>query len=191
MYLPGKPAFDFFQTPLQSFCLWIQEKSISKWISCNLKHACWAFLNLCNCSVASAEARMKEHSPSWQSSKLRVQCAVTADEQCRIRDKLVSVCVLPLSSFSARHASLCRNQFLLWCQNPTAQYVVHTKAEEAKKEEGKQTEEDEDKKCSLECYKSDGSFVLQRLPQEKQLVLGKQFQKDSAVVFKSDLAPTS
>ena len=28
-------------------------------------------------------------------SKLRAQCAVTADAQCRRRDKLVSVCVLP------------------------------------------------------------------------------------------------
>lgn len=52
-------------------------------------------------------------------------------------------------------------------------------------------EEDEDKKCSLQRYKSDSSFAFQGLPQEKQSVWEKLFQKDSAVVFKSGLAPTS
>lgn len=39
----------------------------------------------------------------------------------------------------------------------------------------------------FKCYKSGGSFVFQ----EKQSGLGKQFQKDSTVVFKGGLEPTS
>lgn len=51
--------------------------------------------------------------------------------------------------------------------------------------------EDEDEKCSLECYKPDCWFVFQGLVQEKQSVWGKRFQKDSAAISKSDLGPTS
>lgn len=178
--------FFFSQTPLQSFCLRIQEKKgISKWIICNLKHARRAFLKLCNCGVASAEARTREHKHNYERGE---QSQLTSSAEY-VTSSLASACC-PLSSFPARHASLCRKQFLLWCQNPTAWYVVHTKAEEAKKEEGKQMQGMRTKNAVLSVTNLMPDLFSRGFLMRKS-DLGKEYQKDSAVVFKSDLAPTS
>lgn len=77
-----------------------------------------------------------------------MQCAVTADEKWRIRDKLVDVCVLPSLFPLSLLVTLCSVATRF---SSDVKITVHTKAEEAKIEEGKQTEEEEDKKCSFEC----------------------------------------
>lgn len=67
-----------------------------RWISCNLKHASWVPVNLWNYQRSFSWSQTEgPESVMSVISKLRAQCAVTADEHCRIREKLVSVCVLP------------------------------------------------------------------------------------------------
>lgn len=88
----------------------------------------WTFVTA---SAASAEARLKDPSPlcqSFQNYERSVQSQLTNTAEY-VTNSLASVCC-PLSFFRACHASLYRKQFLLWCQNPTAHYIVRTKAEE-------------------------------------------------------------
>lgn len=175
VYLPGKPAFDFLKPRCSHVVYGSQKKGISKRISCNLNHARWGFQSLYSCSIASPEARAKQRN---RGSHIQSVSAVRRQQWRAVPNMWQASACCPLPPFCARHASLCRNQFLLWCQNPTHCSVPYPhESRRGRKEEGKQTREDADKKYSLECFEPDKlMFSMVFLGRHSQL-WGNSFRK--------------
>lgn len=131
VYLPGKPAFDFLKPRCSHVVYGSQKKGISKRISCNLNHARWGFQSLYSCSIASPEARVKQHN---RGSHIQSASAVRRQQWRAAPNtwQAAACCLFPLSVLVMLR-SVATN-FSCDVKIPlTAQYPVHMKAEEAEK----------------------------------------------------------